>query len=76
MLSCRYEMSLSRFTAYSPFEISCFLAVTSMRYPCEILRFMLHNFRARYLDEIFCFFGPFTSFVYEISCLFGRCPMS
>jgi hypothetical protein len=40
MLTCRYEMSLSRFAAYSPFEISCFLAVTSMRYPCEILRFI------------------------------------
>ncbi len=56
MLSCRYEMSLSRFVAYPPYEILCFLAV--MRCPCEILRFMLHSFRTKYRDEISCFFGP------------------
>ena len=40
-----------------PHEISCFLAV--MRCPCEILCFLLHNFRTRYPKEISCFLGRY-----------------
>ena len=39
-----------------PYEISCFLAL--MICPCEILYFLLHNFRTRYPDEILRLFGP------------------
>jgi hypothetical protein len=53
MLSCRHEMSfcqLSRFAAYFPYAMSCFLAV--MRCQFEIVCFLLNNYRTRYLDEM------------------------
>ncbi len=36
----------------------------------------LHNFRARYPDEMSCFLGAVTSFACKSSCLFGHCAMS
>ncbi len=44
-----------------------------MRYPCEIVSFLLHNFnfRTRYPDEISCFLGSMR-YLDEISWRFTR----
>ncbi len=63
MLSCRYEMSLwnlSRFCCilFSRDFLMRFHALLAvMRCPCDILCFLLHNFRTRYPDEIYAFLG-------------------
>jgi hypothetical protein len=67
-------MKVRAFTAYFPYESSCFLAV--MRCPCELVFFLLHNFCAKYPDEKSCFVGPLRALRMRFSCLFDRCAMS
>jgi hypothetical protein len=71
MLSCRHEMfccHLSRFAAYFPYAMSCFLDV--MRCQFDIVCFLLHNYRTRCLAEVSCFLGHYELYTRYANFLF------